>query len=85
MLNLRDPKILILTSRRTTEASTAVPNHMVTTYLDPNLLPTTVHEEPEEEVTSPIGESVICFMTSYWIATEDIEMVPRAQSSEKQA
>jgi hypothetical protein len=57
MLNLRDPKILILTSRRTTEASTAVPNHMVTTYLDPNLLPTTVHEEPEEEVTSPIGES----------------------------
>ncbi|KIM74120.1 hypothetical protein PILCRDRAFT_14678 [Piloderma croceum F 1598] len=70
MLNLRDPKILILTSRRTTEASTAVPNHMVTTYLDPmdpNLLPTT--EEREEEVTSPI---------------EDIEMVPRAQSSEKQ-
>jgi hypothetical protein len=59
MLNLRDPKILISTSRRTEEASTTIHNHMVTTYLDPmdpNLLPTT--EEREEEMTSPIGESV---------------------------
>ena len=66
------------------KASTAG-NPMVTTYLDPNLLPTTIHEEPEEEMTSPIGESVLCFSISYWVTAEDIEMVPRAESSEKQA
>jgi hypothetical protein len=85
MLNLRDPKMLILISRGSTEAITTSTNHMVTTYLDPHITPT-INEEPEEDVTNRAGEPVSLFhdfVLSF--ATGDIEMVPRNQNSYPQA
>jgi len=66
MLNLRDPKMLISTSRPTTQATTtASSNPIVSTFLDSRLSPTDANEEFEAVVSSPI---------------EDIEMVSQTQN-----